>query len=234
MKKTLLFLGAMIAMLFTQSQAVAQTNLLPNGDFEAWTSGKPDKWAGPGNNATLSQSTDAHGGSYAVKVGATASNNKRLASNNLNLLAGTYKVSFWAKGGQVRPGYAIVKNGAIASSDYKYGDFATLSATEWTKVDYEFTLSATTTVNIVVMNPKTTQNKYDATEAIIDDVTLTTQDGGLGEVEQVTYTDVTLATLADYKENKANVSLKLTNAKVVMFARATTLSCSSRQVSTCP
>ena len=215
MKKTLLFLGAMIVMLFTQSQAVAQTNLLPNGDFEAWTSGKPDKWAGPGNNATLSQSTDAHGGSYAVKVGATASNNKRLASNNLNLLAGTYKVSFWAKGGQVRPGYAIVKNGAIASSDYKYGDFATLSATEWTKVDYEFTLSATTTVNIVVMNPKTTPNKYDATEAIIDDVTLTTQDGGLGEVEQVTYTDVTLATLADYKENKANVSLKLTNAKVV-------------------
>ncbi len=219
MKKTLLLLGAMIAMLFTQSQAVAQTNLLPNGDFEAWTSGKPDKWAGPGNNATLSQSTDAHGGSYAVKVGATASSNKRLASNNLNLLAGTYKVSFWAKGGQVRPGYVIVTNGAIASSgDYKYGDFATLSATEWTKVDYEFTLTATTTVNIVVMNPKSNQNTspaYTATEAIIDDMTLTTQDGGLGEVEQVTYTDVTLATLAGYKENKANVSLKLTNAKVV-------------------
>lgn len=225
MKKTLLFLGAMLAMLFTQNQAMAQTNLLPNGDFETWTNGKPDKWAGAANIATtLSQSTDAHGGSYAVKVGATASSNKRLASNDLNLLAGTYTVTFWAKGGQVRPGYAIVTNGTIAASgDYKYGDYANLQADEWTQVSYVFTLEAPTTVDIVVMNPKTNNNTgYTATDAIIDDMTLTTTDGGLGETTVVEYTEATIATLAAYTENKQNVSLKLTNAKVV-YVDGTTL-----------
>ena len=215
MKKTLLFLGAMLAMLFTQNQAMAQTNLLPNGDFEAWTSGKPDKWAGKANNATLSQSTDAHSGSYAVKVGCTASQNKRLGSNELNLKAGTYKVSFWAKGGQVRPGYAIVVAGAIdGNTGYKYGEYATLSADEWTQVNYEFTLEAATTVDIIVMNPRTTANKYEAQDAIIDDFTLTTEDGGIDVVE-VTWTDVTMQTLAEATASIANVNLTLTNAKVV-------------------
>lgn len=90
-------------------------------------------------------------------------------------------MSFYAKGGQVRPGYAISVNGSIdGQNGYKYGNYAALSATEWTLVEHEFTLEAPTTVNIVVMNPKDNKNKgYKATDAIIDDFSLTTTDGGI-------------------------------------------------------
>lgn len=217
MKKTLLLLGAMASMLFAgMGQALAQTNLLPNGDFEAWTNGKPDKWAGKANNATLTQSEECHGGSYAVKVGATAGSNKRLGSSELNLKAGSYKVSFYAKGGQVRPGHAIVVAGSIdGSSGYKYGDYVTLKADEWTLVEYAFTLEAATTVDIIVMNPKSNANaNYTATDVIIDDVTLTTEDGGIDDVE-TTWTEVTMQQLSEAQANIANVNLTLTNAKVV-------------------
>ena len=54
-----------------------------------------------------------------------------------------------------------------------------MSATEWTPVVYEFTLEAPTTVNIVVMNPKGNDDGYTATDAIIDDFSLTTTNGGI-------------------------------------------------------
>ena len=75
-------------------------NLLANGDFESWTGGLPDNWktTTSAGNATLSQSTDAHGGQYYVKV-ATASTNKRLGYKEITLKAGTYTMQFYAKGG---------------------------------------------------------------------------------------------------------------------------------------
>ena len=88
-------------------------------------------------------------------------------------------MSFYAKGGQVRPGYAISVNGSInGQNGYKYGSYATLSATEWKLVENEFTLEASTTINLVVMNPKSNKT-YTATDAIIDDFSLTTTDGGI-------------------------------------------------------
>ena len=53
-----------------------------------------------------------------------------------------------------------------------------MSATEWTPVVYDFTLEASTTINLVVMNPKSNKT-YTATDAIIDDFSLTTTDGGI-------------------------------------------------------
>ena len=160
----------------------AQTELLENGGFETWKDGVATNWqsSNSASSAKVSQSTDARTGEFAVLVKGETKSNKRLAYKELGLKAGTYKMSFYAKGGQVRPGYAISVNGSIASSDYKYGEYATLSATEWTLVEHEFTLEAPTTVNIVVMNPKDNNNKgYKATDAIIDDFSLTTTDGGI-------------------------------------------------------
>ena len=54
-----------------------------------------------------------------------------------------------------------------------------MSATEWKLVENEFTLEAPTTINLVVMNPKTNDKGYTATDAIIDDFSLTTTDGGI-------------------------------------------------------
>ena len=160
----------------------AQTELLENGGFETWKDGVATNWqsSNSASSAKVSQSTDARTGEFAVLVKGETKSNKRLAYKELGLKAGTYKMSFYAKGGQVRPGYAISVNGSIDQNGYKYGNYAALSATEWTLVEHEFTLEAPTTVNIVVMNPKDNKNKgYKATDAIIDDFSLTTTDGGI-------------------------------------------------------
>ena len=166
----------------------AQTELLENGGFETWKDGVATNWQSSttaSSKGKLVQSTDARTGDYAAllkcdpNTNLKNAKNLRMAYKELNLKAGTYKMSFYAKGGQVRPGYAISVNGTIdGQSGYKYGSYATLSATEWTPVVYDFTLEASTTINLVVMNPKSNKT-YTATDAIIDDFSLTTTDGGI-------------------------------------------------------
>lgn len=167
----------------------AQTELLENGGFETWKDGVATNWQSSTTASTkgkLVQSTDARTGDYAALLKCDPNTNPKKAKNvrmaykELNLKAGTYKMSFYAKGGQVRPGYAISVNGSIdGQNGYKYGSYATLSATEWKLVENEFTLEEPTTINLVVMNPKTNDKGYTATDAIIDDFSLTTTDGGI-------------------------------------------------------
>lgn len=167
----------------------AQTELLENGGFETWKDGVATNWQSSNTASTkgkLVQSTDARTGDYAALLKCDPNTNPKKAKNvrmaykELNLKAGTYKMSFYAKGGQVRPGYAISVNGSIdGQSGYKYGSYVALSATDWKLVENEFTLEAPTTINLVVMNPKTNDKGYTATDAIIDDFSLTTTDGGI-------------------------------------------------------
>ena len=185
----------------------AQTELLENGGFETWKDGVATNWqsSNSASSAKVSQSTDARTGESAILVKSDAKSNKRLAYKELNLKAGTYKMSFYAKGGQVRPGYAISVNGSIdGQKGYIYGSYAALSATEWKLVENEFTLEASTTINLVVMNPKTNDKGYTATDAIIDDFSLTTTDGGIdGTVAppaDITNTPETAYTVAKAKE----------------------------------
>lgn len=160
-------------------------NLLGNGDFEIWNGSEPTNWksACTASSATLTQSTDAHGGNYSVSVGFYETQNKRLAYKEITLKPGSYTFSFYAKStttatSQCRPGYTPVKDGSAGS--YSYGDYASLNNSEWTLVTYSFTLSETTTICPVVMNPKT--SSYATAQAIlIDDASLTTTDGGFAE-----------------------------------------------------
>ena len=150
----------------------AGENIVTNGGFEAWTGSTPDGWCTNTSvsNATLSQSTDAHSGSSSVKVGFVASSNKRLASKLYHLEAGTYTMTFYVKGaGQVRPGYALSDaTGAVTSSSYIYGSYATTAAGEWTLVTHEFTLDEAQYVYFVMMNPKKT-DYAEASEKLVDD-----------------------------------------------------------------
>lgn len=108
-----------------------------NGGFETWADGKPTNWktASTAGNATLSQSEDAHSGKYSVKVGGSASANKRLGYKEITLKAGEYKVKFYAKavtekGASVRPGIVPVTDGK--AGDYIYGEYVNeLKNTEW-------------------------------------------------------------------------------------------------------
>lgn len=151
----------------------AGENLVANSGFEAWSGSTPEGWksTNSASNATLAQSTDAHSGNYSVKVGFTASQNKRLGSKEYTLAPGTYVMSFYVKGdGQVRPGY--VPTGADGKlGSYVYGSFANTTASDWTLVTYEFTLEATTVVNFLMMNPKTSDFAV-ASEKLVDDFTV--------------------------------------------------------------
>lgn len=149
---------------------------LTNGDFETWANSLPTGWksASTASSATLEQSTDAHGGTYSCCVKGNESSNKRLASQEITLAAGTYVFSFWVKAttddvAQARPGYVPVNDGTAGS--YSYGDYANLT-TSWQQVSYEFTLAAETTVCLVVMNPKKS-NYSSGKDILVDDATLT-------------------------------------------------------------
>lgn len=165
-----------------QPSAPTGTNLIVNGGFESWSDGKCDGWKSTtsASSATISQSPIAHSGKYAVLVAGNESSNKRLGSKEYKLNPGTYTISMYVKGvGQVKLGYAVVgDDGKIADGDsYNYSNYVT-TTDEWTLVTYEFTLEAATTVNFVVMNPKT--SKYATTsDKLIDDFSVVTSNGGI-------------------------------------------------------
>lgn len=165
---------------------------LVNGGFEEWVSESvPLGWksASTASNAILSKSQDAHGGSYACLVGAPGSANKRLATQEITLEAGTYTFSFYAKSTttdvcQTRAGYVTIKDdGSVGTYVYKdaagIDEYIDLNNNGWTLVTYEFTLeqnkdeatTTTYTVCLVVMNPKDS-NYSKSQDILVDDATL--------------------------------------------------------------
>lgn len=151
---------------------------LENGGFEEWVSdSQPTGWksASTASNAELGKSTEAHGGSFACIVKAPGTANKRLATQEITLAAGSYTFSFYAKSttadaSQTRCGYVPV-NADNGVGSYKYGDYANLSNTEWTLVSYDFDLTEETKLCLVVMNPK--NSSYSVSQDIlVDDATL--------------------------------------------------------------
>lgn len=152
-----------------------------NGGFETWVDDKtPELWKSStsASSATLAKSTDAHSGSYAVQVQGATSGNKRLASTELALEAGTYTYSFYAKGdgaaAAVASGYVPVTSSGVGNYEYvKDGTkvvYTDVTPAEWTKVSGTFTLTAATTVNLVIMN-----SKNPGATVLIDDYTITKQ-----------------------------------------------------------
>ena len=163
---------------------VEGTNLLSNSDFEAWEGGKPTDWGLTVTNGTYSQSSDANSGSNAVVLEGNSSSNKRLASKSYTLKPGTYTLAAYLKQsgdalGQFRLGYAKLTNGVVANTetDYIYLTSAAAVSSSWKKAEKSFTLDTETEIAIIIMN-----SKYGEGAAIlVDDVTLTTTDGGLAD-----------------------------------------------------
>lgn len=184
MKKVLLTLGAALCCAMTY----AQTSLLTNGSFEngveeGWT---PTEYA-KAKNATVSESSEARTGAKAALVAGKSGSNVRMASSDYLLKAGTYTFKAYAKaatedGAAVRLGYVPVADGAAGQYYYtqtNLNGFANKPDTvmgEWVELTYTFQLEATTKVDLIVMNNKTLGK-----DALIDDCTLTTEDGGIAE-----------------------------------------------------
>jgi uncharacterized protein YdeI (BOF family) len=145
-----------------------------NGDFESWTGDVPDNWktASTAGNATLSKSTDAHGGSFSCKVAGNTSANKRLGYKEMELSAGTYKVTFYAKAlsenGSVNPGIVPIGSDGKAGT-YAYSGYVdNISTKDWQKVEATIDVSSAGTYCFVVMN----QKKSTAVDILIDDFTV--------------------------------------------------------------
>lgn len=147
-------------------------NLLSNGGFETWADGLPTGWksASTASSATLSQSTTAKSGNYSVLVeGATG--NKRLASAEMTLAAGTYKFTVFYKSAEagvnasIELGYATVD--AENKVNYVYPNIYVDSSDEWKEVSNTFTLEKETKLCLVVMN-----SKKPGKSVLIDDASL--------------------------------------------------------------
>ncbi len=150
----------------TVSAYVGGIETFANGSFEEWDSeSQPTGWKSTttASSATLEQSTDSYDGNYAVIV-KNATSNKRLAYKEMLLPAGYYTMAFYAKSvdetlAEARPGYAPWDSENDKMGNYAYGDYTdTLSSTEWTKVSYTFQLEEETQINLVVMNPKSSDS----------------------------------------------------------------------------
>lgn len=145
-----------------------------NGDFETWVGGLPNNWKteSTAGNATLSQSTDAHSGKYSVKVGGTSSANKRIGYKEMQLKAGEYTMTFYAKaatstGASVRPGVVPIVDGKAGT--YAYGKYTNnISNNEWVQVTHKLTITTEGTYCIVIMN-----SKNPGADVLIDDFTFT-------------------------------------------------------------
>ena len=97
-----------------------------------------------------------------------------MGSKEYRLKAGTYSMKAYVKGaGSVQIGYVPVANYAVLN--YAYSSKVTTTADGWTEVTKEFTLEKDTKVNFVLMNTKNTGEK------LVDDFSVTTEDGGLAE-----------------------------------------------------
>lgn len=163
----------------TPAPAPTGDNLLSNAGFENWDGAAPAVWKSSIGNATLSQSTTAHSGQYAVKVTGDAQANKRLSYAELSLKAGTYTFTYYVYGAEanahLKTGYAIMTDHKVADfrKDYIYSDATTVTQGAWSLVTYTFKLDRPKTICLLVMNQK------GSGAFLVDDAQLTTSNGGL-------------------------------------------------------
>lgn len=93
---------SLITILAASFAVNAQTNLVPNGSFENWTTGVPDNWTVFLANTTtgsIAESTDFHDGAKSVKITApAATGNVQLKLTDFAVTPGVeYTFSFWYK-----------------------------------------------------------------------------------------------------------------------------------------
>ena len=163
----------------TPAPAPTGDNLLSNAGFENWDGAAPAVWKSSIGNASLSQSTTAHSGQYAVKVTGDAKVNKRLSYAELSLKAGTYTFTYYVYGAEanahLKTGYAIMTDHKVADfkTDYIYSDPTTVTQGAWSLVTYTFKLDRPKTICLLVMNQK------GSGAFLVDDAQLTTTNGGL-------------------------------------------------------
>ena len=156
--------------------AAAQDNLVKNGDFENWDGGVPAQWQksakGSPSNATVKEAAEGRSGK-ALEVehkgkGKNAQNS-RYHCDALQLKAGNYTLSFYAKAaskGVVSGGWH--PTGASGVKGYNYGQELEVDNNEWKQFTLQFTLDQDASIDVFVVNKQKSEGAV-----FFDDVTLT-------------------------------------------------------------
>ena len=156
--------------------AAAQDNLVKNGDFENWDGGAPAQWQksakGSPSNATVKEAAEGRSGK-ALEVehkgkGKNAQNS-RYHCDALQLKAGNYTLSFYAKAaskGVVSGGWH--PTGATGVKGYNYGQELEVNNNEWKQFTLQFTLDQDASIDVFVVNKQKSEGAV-----FFDDVTLT-------------------------------------------------------------
>lgn len=133
--------------------------LICNGDFEAWTAGRPDCWFGPKTNlaaASVVQYTTApQSGLSAVRLIRTETSHQRFTSQLTSVVRGnTYRISFWAKGGgEVRTGLFDERVDAFG---YFYNPYIILNSTVWQQFTQDIVADNTTDIAEFIFSVRST------------------------------------------------------------------------------
>ena len=139
--------------------------------FENWTDTVPSDWMG--SKTTLSAdsvekvSTNAHSGSFAVRLSNSPSGHKRFTTQSITVVDGTtYDVTYWVRGaGSVRSG---LYDGRAASSGYSaYTAYYVSTGNTWTQVTQQVTAANDTTGAQFILSIQLTSG---AEDLVIDDV----------------------------------------------------------------
>lgn len=156
--------------------AAAQDNLVKNGDFENWDGGVPAQWQksskGSPSNATVKEAAEGRSGKALEvehKGEGKKAQNSRYHCDALQLKAGNYTLSFYAKAaskGVVSGGWH--PTGATGVKGYNYGQELEVDNNEWKQFTLQFTLDQDASIDVFVVNKKKSEGAV-----FFDDVTLT-------------------------------------------------------------
>ena len=157
--------------------AAAQDNLVKNGDFENWDGGVPAQWQksakGSPSNATVKEAAERPqrkgARSRAQGQRQKALRNSRYHCDALQLKAGNYTLSFYAKAaskGVVSGGWH--PTGATGVKGYNYGKELEVDNNEWKQFTLQFTLDQDASIDVFVVNKQKSEGAV-----FFDDVTLT-------------------------------------------------------------
>ncbi len=161
----------LLLLLLANFSIFAQTNLVPNGSFEAWSSSsQPDNWYRY-FSGYVSQSATAQNG--------TSSTNMMAASGTFNYMNSEYFAVEAGKKYRVTMYHKVVK-GTFSSVDFsvyhKPGTFkeeivkksdVTFSTTEWRKIEFEYTSTASENIEVDIW----TNGSLDS-EILVDNVSV--------------------------------------------------------------
>ncbi|OAZ03420.1 T9SS type A sorting domain-containing protein [Flavobacterium succinicans] len=161
----------LLLFLFLTITLQAQTNLVPNGDFENWTSSsQPDKWFRSFNGLVF-QSTSAQNGSSSTKMQITSGTFNFINSEFFPVVAGkTYRITMYHK----------LVTGTFSAIDlslyHKPGTFkeeiakkttAVTSSTEWRKLEFDYTPTVSESIEVDIWTTGTLNS-----EILVDNVSV--------------------------------------------------------------